>query len=211
MTLHDLIRYAATGRLKQLQKEGWGTQHVPEEFMDAEEEGDEEDDDDIHMEAGENNPLQKGSADPHGPKAARIRHDDYRNVEDFQQALYEEVNEFAGVDLYKTRFGLAGQAEWRHSAGELADFFKTTNDMFYIENFKEHKSRCHKELKKLHPDKRMLTFPNITPEKAEVIDRIVLVINLALELFERRCKDAWAGSVISTRKQVGRWDSCSIS
>ena len=46
------------------------------------------------MELGENAPLQKGSSEPHGPKADRINHSDFVSTEACAQAMYDEADEF---------------------------------------------------------------------------------------------------------------------
>ena len=57
----------------------------------------------------------------------------------------------------------------------------------------------HRSLKKLHPDKRLWTFPGITPGKAAILDEIVRVILYALEPFELRVMDGKRGLVRAPR------------
>ena len=182
---------------------GSGSAPVQDEFMDHYD----SEDDDVPMEAGENRPLQKDSSEPHGPKATRVGHEDFGDTEAaldaFEQALAAEANEFCGIDLYKTKFTDPNSPEWKYSAGELAQFFKTTEDQFTMESFKEHKVRMHRELLKLHPDKRQYTFPGISPEKSQRVDNILLNINRALELYELRAKAARQGDVKNTYVQDG--------
>ena len=62
-------------------------------------------DEEMLMEPGENDPLQKGSSDPHGPKADRVSPDEFpeadAGIEDFRYAIYMETNEAAGIDLWE--------------------------------------------------------------------------------------------------------------
>ena len=84
------------------------------------------------MEAGENAPLQEGSSDPRGPKAGRATPGEYpeteEGIEDFRYAIYKETNEAAGINRWKNQFVEPSADEWKYSAGDLAEFFRTTPD-----------------------------------------------------------------------------------
>ena len=81
------------------------------------------------MKAGENAPLQEGSADPHDPNAGRVTSGEFpdteEGIEDFRYAIYKETNEAAGINLWKSQFVEPNTDEWKYSAGDLAEFFKT--------------------------------------------------------------------------------------
>ena len=52
------------------------------------------------MEPGEHAPIPKGSSEPHGRKAVRVRHEDYDTDKEFSWAIMAEVNDSCNIDLY---------------------------------------------------------------------------------------------------------------
>ena len=79
----------------------------------------------------------------------------------------------------------------------------TTPYRFTIDNYNECRVKCHRSLKKIHPDKRARSFSDITPGKSAVIDEIVWVMIQALELFELRVNDGKRGYVRAPRTVDG--------
>ena len=77
------------------------TDNVQDEMEGLDSDNDEE----MLMEPGENSQLQKGSSDPHGPKADRVSPDEIpeteEGIEAFRYAIYMDTNEAAGIDLWK--------------------------------------------------------------------------------------------------------------
>ena len=65
------------------------------------------------------------------------------------------------------------------------------------------KAKSHRTLRKLHLDKRVWTFPGITPGKEAVLDEIVRLILQALELFDIRVKDGKRGVVRAPQANDG--------
>ena len=102
--------------------------------------------------------------------------------------MYKETNEAAGINQWKNQFVEPNTDEWTYSAGDLAEFFRTTPDRLTGGQLQRMQSNKQQDAEETPPRHARMDLSGITPGKEAVLDEVVRTILQALELFDIRVR-----------------------